>query len=123
MAYRLELPQRARINDVFHVSVLRPYKGNVVFPPTLSIVVPQIHNEEDEQPIPRLVCGVREIKIHKNLVTQIFVQWKDQALEDANWVDLEEFWAAFPNFHIEEKVNFQGQASDTLYADHDNQNM
>lgn len=40
---------------------------------------------------------------------QYLVQWQFLPLEEATWVDQENFHQLYPAFHLEDKVTFEGQ--------------
>jgi hypothetical protein len=53
ITYHLHLPEGARIHDVFHVGVLKPFRAT---PPTTPPVLPPLH---DGQPLHRPECVLR----------------------------------------------------------------
>lgn len=68
-------------------------------------------NLEDDDKLrlwPNEICAYREIFHEGKTIPQVLVQWEGQVLKDAVWVDLQEFKAKFPNFYLEDKVNFEG---------------
>ena len=92
VAYRLQLPEKARIHDMFHVGVLKPFFGE---PPVAAPPLPQLCNgrvvPQPEKVIKsRLNRGCREL----------LVQWQGTTAADANWVPLEEFQREHPTYQL-----------------------
>ncbi len=78
VAYKLRLPAGARLNNVFHVSLMKPFHGD---PPYSTPPLPLLdHGRVVPQPaaiVRAQVCrGIREI----------LVQWVDLSAEEASWV-------------------------------------
>jgi hypothetical protein len=63
-AYKLELPPGTHLHNVFHVGLLKPYKGE---PPTPGLLAPVKHGHTCPQPIEvikgRLVRGIQELLV------------------------------------------------------------
>jgi hypothetical protein len=95
VAYRLLLPVGARIHDVFHVGLLKPFHGTPPVQPPLQ------HGRVLVQPEAvlkgRLARGRREV----------LVRWKGAPAAESSWVDLEEFREQFPDFQLEDEVLLQ----------------
>ena len=100
VAYRLELPPRARLHDVFHVGLLKKFVGT---PPQAPPALPPIHHGAT-QPVPeraskaRLARGVRQVLIH----------WQNEPAASATWEDLEDFQDRYPTFQLEDELLLQG---------------
>ena len=100
VAYRLELPPRARLHDVFHVGLLKKYVGP---PPQAPPPLPPTHHGAT-QPVPeraskaRLARGVRQVLIH----------WQNEPPISARWEDLEDFQDRYPSFQLEDELLLQG---------------
>ena len=82
VAYKLELPGSARINLVFHVSLLKKFRGDSTNP-----YMPLPLQTETESPIlqPFQVLASRTIIQGSILTPQILVQWENTELADATW--------------------------------------
>jgi hypothetical protein len=100
VAYRLELPPRARLHDVFHVGLLKRFVGT---PPTTPPALPPIHHGA-AQPTPerasrtRLSRGVR----------QVLIQWQGEPAASTTWEDLEDFQERYPSFQLEDELLVKG---------------
>jgi hypothetical protein len=104
---RLLLPPGARLHDVFHVGVLKKFVGTPPeTPPALPATV-----DGAVVPMPervtqgRLARGVR----------QVLVQWRDEPATSATWEDLDDFKDRFPDFQLEDELDFDG-GGDVMYG-------
>jgi hypothetical protein len=90
VAYRLALPPKCRIHDVFHVVFLKKFTG------TPSAAMPGL------PPIKHgrvLLQPEKVLRAHLNRgMWEILVQWMDQAAADATWEKVPEFKDAYPSF-------------------------
>jgi len=107
IAVRLELPPRARLHDVFHVGLLKPWVGA---PPTTPPPLPVVHNgatvPEPERVVKaRLARGVRQVLVH----------WKNEPAASATWEDLDSFSARFPHFQPADELSLEG-GRDVMYG-------
>jgi hypothetical protein len=97
---RLELPQRARLHDVFYVGVLKKFIGA---PPASPPAMPAIHNGAViQEPLrveqARLARGVHQVLVH----------WRGEPRESASWEELDEFHSKYPNFQLEDELGLEG---------------
>ncbi|PNX92889.1 Ty3/gypsy retrotransposon protein [Trifolium pratense] len=82
VAYKLKLPDNAKIHPVFHVSQLKPFKGTtdeqyLPLPLTMTDIGPIIQ--------PAAVLQARTIMKGTQKVHQILVQWEQNSKEEATW--------------------------------------
>ena len=96
VAYRLELPAKARIHDVFHVSLLKKFEGT---PPTSVVPLPDLLNGR-VIPSPEKVIRAR---LNRG-VWELLVQWVRRAPSDATWENLLEFKSAYPSVQLEDAL-------------------
>jgi hypothetical protein len=100
VAYRLTLPQGAKLHDVFHVGLLKRFVGS---PPATPPALPPTHHGAT-QPVPerasrtKLARGVRQVLIH----------WQGEPASSASWEDLEDFQARYPQFQLEDELLVEG---------------
>ena len=71
VAYKLELPTRTKMHDVFHVSLLKKHHGAH----TVSTDLP-VYNEEGEVQLQPLAVLDRRMKKKGNrAITEVLIQW------------------------------------------------
>jgi hypothetical protein len=100
VAYKLELPAGAKLYNVFHVGLLKPYHGTTLTGP--GVLPPTRHGHAIPQPAEvikgHLACGMHEL----------LVRWTSQAAADATWIELDTFKRDFPSFQLEDELVLQG---------------
>jgi hypothetical protein len=96
LAYRLELPPGARIHDVFHVGLLKAYRGD---PPAAPPALPPTADG-------RLLPGPEKVvkAQQRRGVWHVLVQWTGLSMEDATWEQLDEFRQQFPDIQLEDEL-------------------
>lgn len=92
VAYKLALPAGSRIHDVFHVSLLKAFRGT---PPDTTLPLPPVHDgrvllRPTEVLRSRLNRGVKEV----------LVRWMGAIPEEASWESLDNFQMLFLNFNL-----------------------
>jgi len=96
VAYRLQLPARAKIHNVFHVVFLTKHQGA---PPAAPVPLPPVvHGRVVPTPASvkraRLNHGVWELSVH----------WVGCDASDSTWEKLDEFREAYPEFQLEDEL-------------------
>lgn len=96
VAYRLQLPLGARIHDVFHVGLLKPFHGE---PPAATPDLPPTSDG-------RLLPGpAKVLKAQQSRgAWRLLIQWQGLPEEDATWEPLDEFRQHFPEFQLEDEL-------------------
>ena len=100
VAYKLQLPTGARIHDVFHVGLLKPFHGE---PPMQPPVLPPLHHGRVVVQ-PEAVLKSRMVRGHR----EVLVRWAGAPAAESCWVDLQEFVEQFSNFQLEDELLLQG---------------
>jgi hypothetical protein len=98
VAYWLALPPKAKIYDVFHVSVLKKWVSNGVPIQDLPLI------PEDSRLTPQAIL---EHRIHQGNA-EVLVHWKDLSPADATWESLSDLQLRFSDFALTDKGHFKG---------------
>jgi len=101
VAFKLKLLATSRIHPVFHASQLKPFHGPI--DDTITSLP-----DHTTVPLPYPVA-VLDWRNAPNSTTQVLIQWSNAFPEDATWEDLVVIKAAYPDFHLEDKVLIQGE--------------
>jgi hypothetical protein len=100
VAFKLELPEGSKIHPVFHVSQLKPCFDTTATPLQLPI------NAENNEPIIQPLAVLDWKKGTGPADAQVLIQWEGLFPEDATWECYEEIQATYPDFNLEDKVDF-----------------
>ena len=95
-AYKLKLPIRLKIHDVFHVSLLKQHTPNpleVLDTPTLLEMT-----EEQLEIVPEALLDKSFKKTRRSEFLQYLVKWKHFPAEDATWVLESDLKKNYPDF-------------------------
>lgn len=82
VAYKLQLPESAPIHPVFHVSLLKKAIGDYRVEKDLPN---NLEGDTATVQEPETVLAARTIEKWGDLVSQLLVQWKGKAVEEATW--------------------------------------
>ena len=84
-AYQLKLPTTWLIHNAFHVSLLKPYKGD---PPTDPIVEEPPDFEDQEEILqPKSILRHEDKILHSGkIIRQYLVKFKNYPFKDARWM-------------------------------------
>ena len=94
VAYRLQLPEGARVHPVFHISQLKQHVGQAEVQTALPVLdADGLISHEPVQILERRIS-----KKGNRAATQVLVKWSDSYPEDATWEYLSDLQAKFPHF-------------------------
>lgn len=105
VAYKLDLPEEAKIHNVFHVSLLKKCVGKPLQQVTPLDLIDSSVNLIVQ---PKNVLEERTIWRSGQQIVQWRVQWEGLAAADATWEDKASIVKSFPTLHLEDKVGFKG---------------
>ncbi|XP_025985463.1 uncharacterized protein [Glycine max] len=107
VAYRLKLPEGARIHPVFHCSILKPFKGTPTPADSVSLPDQFAHDQPIVSPL-----AILDYRYNSDILGspwEVLVQWSGLAPDETSW----ESWSQLSReYHLEGKVNFQGPWDD-----------
>jgi hypothetical protein len=96
IAYRLQLPPRAKFHDVFHVALLKKFEGE---PPSSITPLPPIQHGR-VIPIPEMV-----IRARLNMgVWEVLVSWQGQSSTGTTWEKLANFKLTYPEVQLQDDL-------------------
>ena len=89
VAYKLDLPNTWRIHNVFHVSLLRPWRESQWTQEGPSTQI-ELEEETNEPEVERFLC-YRWIGEGRNRHRELLVLWRNTSIDSATWVSEHEF--------------------------------
>ncbi|WOG83232.1 hypothetical protein DCAR_0102407 [Daucus carota subsp. sativus] len=96
VAYKLQLPDDAKIHNVFHVSQLKMFVGDS----PVSVSCPDWITVSAKTAMlkPYAILDTRMVKVHNAPQIQYLVQWEGHSIPEATWEIAAEFVIKFPEF-------------------------
>jgi hypothetical protein len=107
VAYKLQLPDGARIHPVFHVSLLKKYVGDSAMPAT---ELPPVTDEGVVILEPHQILDTRWVNRGNKFEADCLVQWKHLSVDDATWEPYHSLQERFPSMDLADKrpLNAEG---------------
>ncbi|XP_061348609.1 65-kDa microtubule-associated protein 3-like [Gastrolobium bilobum] len=105
VAYKLDLPLHAKIHHTFHVSLLKPYKGDNTI---TSFPLPEVFTNGLPVLEPQAIVDSRRIAVGDQQQVELKVRWHGVPQEVETWEDFNDFRRQYPHFNLEDKVSFNG---------------
>ncbi|XP_074346215.1 uncharacterized protein LOC141684985 [Apium graveolens] len=94
VAYKLKLPSSVGIHDVFHVSQLKVFHGDL----PLIVTLPTSKETAAKTRMPQAILDRRVQKVHNAIEVQFLVYWKGLPESEATWEVAADFVNQFPEF-------------------------
>lgn len=101
VAYRLKLPPTTKIHPVFHVSQLKPFKGEAFIGQPLP---PSLSHELKLVVQPLAVLDFRVRPVGGKQVPEVLVHWEGLSCSDATWEPVFIIHSQFPHFNLGDNV-------------------
>ncbi|XP_024033508.1 uncharacterized protein LOC112095635 [Citrus clementina] len=114
VAYKLQLPEGAKVHSTFHVSVLKKAMGDST---VSSTELPPTDDEGVLDLEPKLVLDTRWLKRGGNVIEQSLIQWNNLPMEEATWEDTTVIKQQFPSLTLRTRVLFHGGVMIRSYAE------
>lgn len=99
VAYKLKLPDQAKIHPVFHISQLKKFQGDDT---VAYLPLPLLTAENGPIVQPKEVLQTRMLLRNESQIPQALILWDDDDVDAASWEDIEEFKRNYPLSNLED---------------------
>ena len=82
VAYKLQLPDKSCIHNVFHVSCLKKLLGKHQ---TIQTILPMLDDEGRVIWEPEAIIAIQERKLRSRTLKEYLIKWKNFPNEDTSW--------------------------------------
>ena len=82
--YKLELPPEIKVHPTFHVSLLKPFKEDTLWPDRKQVILPPPDLVGDH--LEYEVEGILKCRNHKRKGKEYLVKWRGYYEKEATWV-------------------------------------
>lgn len=110
VAYKLELPPRAQVHPVFHVSQLKPFLSNYT---SVYSELPTVPNLTAVTPVPAEILERRLVRKGNAATPQVLIKWAHVPASCATWEDYYVVKSRFPDAALWDEELAQGGDSVT----------
>jgi hypothetical protein len=110
VAYKLKLPEGARLHSVFHVSLLKRKLGDKA---DTSMELPPIDEEGTIVVTPEAILDTRWIPHGARFIEESLVKWKHLSTNDATWEPTAELLTNHPSLDLGDKHPLDVGGNDT----------
>ena len=93
VAYKLQLPDKSRIQNVFHVSCLKTKLGKHQ---TMQTILPMLDDKGRVIREPDVIIATRERRLRSRTLKEYLIRWKNFPDEDASW-ETKQFRQQYPS--------------------------
>ncbi|KAF8636973.1 hypothetical protein AX16_010921 [Volvariella volvacea WC 439] len=120
VTFQLELPEQWKIHNVFHASLLTPYKENNIHGPNFLMPPSDIINDEEEWEVENII-KYRWIGPKRKRQVEYLIAWKGYPSSENHW-EKEELLANAPDIlkrYKKEHNIFTSEASSPSFSSHE----
>ncbi|KOM49767.1 hypothetical protein LR48_Vigan08g059400 [Vigna angularis] len=103
VAFKLQLPESARIHPVFHASQLKKAVGDH----RIEQELPTDLEMEEPSPRPVRVLDKRQVQQGEDERQEVLIEWQEGGPDGATWEDALTIRDQYPDFNLEDKVDLQ----------------
>ena len=82
VAYKLQLPDKIRIHNVFHVSCLKQILGQHQI---IQTILPMLYDKGRIIWEPEAIIATKETRLHSRKLKEYLIRWNNFPDEDASW--------------------------------------
>ncbi|XP_028237009.1 uncharacterized protein LOC114416342 [Glycine soja] len=111
VAYKLQLPDTARIHPVFHISLLKPFRSSEPDTTPYCSTLPSLYENDQLVVTPLAILDTRH---SAGSALEVLVQWQGLTPDDTTWENWDQLRE---EYHLEDKVLPEGVKDDSKEAE------